>query len=104
MSIITFFYTNPNLNANPPPPSRSLLRFFIMFLKFCSTVAFSSRFFENKPNEICSHFGSEKSLKRRQKAGFLGPRTHGPKNSNEGKGKNQKKERGKGKEEKRKSN
>ena len=42
----------------------------------------TSRFFENpEPNEICSHFGSEKSLKRRQKEGFLSPRSS--KNSNE---------------------
>ena len=27
--------------------------------------------FENQPNKICSHFGCEKSPKRRQKEGFL---------------------------------
>ena len=56
----------------------------------------SSRFFENQPNEICSHL-SEKASKdtflRLEKL-----QNH----SNEGKGKEKKKERGEGKEEKKK--
>ena len=54
----------------------------------------SSRFFENQPNEICSHL-SEKASKGR----FLKPeklQNHG----NEGKGKEKKKERGEGKKKK----
>ena len=56
----------------------------------------SSRFFENQPNEICSHL-SEKASKGR----FLKPEklhNHG----NEGKGKEKKKERGEGKKKKKK--
>ena len=56
----------------------------------------SSRFFENQPNEICSHL-SEKASKGR----FLKPeklQNHG----NEGKGKEKKKERGEGKKKKKK--
>ena len=56
----------------------------------------SSRFFENQPNEICSHL-SEKASKGR----FLKPeklQNHG----NKGKGKEKKKERGEGKKKKRK--
>ena len=54
----------------------------------------SSRFFENQPNEICSHL-SEKASKGR----FLKPEKL-QNHSNEGKGKEKKKERGEGKEEK----
>ena len=57
----------------------------------------SSRFFENQPNEICSHL-SEKASKGR----FLKPEKL-QNHSNEGKGKDKKKERGEGKEEKRKT-
>ena len=57
-----------------------------------------SRFFENQPNEICSHL-SEKASKGR----FLKPEKL-QNHSNEGKGKEKKKERGEGKEEKKKSN
>ena len=56
----------------------------------------SGRFFENQPNEICSHL-SEKASKGR----FLKPeklQNHG----NEGKGKEKKKERGEGKKKKKK--
>ena len=56
----------------------------------------SSRFFENQPNEICSHL-SEKASKGR----LFGPdklQNH----TNEGKGKEKKKERGQGKEKKKK--
>ena len=56
----------------------------------------SGRFFENQPNEICSHL-SEKASKGR----FLKPEklhNHG----NEGKGKEKKKERGEGKKKKKK--
>ena len=57
-----------------------------------------SRFFENQPNEICSHLGEKAS-----KDTFL--RLEKLQNhSNEGKGKEKKKERGEGKEEKKKSN
>ena len=56
-----------------------------------------SRFFENQPNEICSHL-SEKASKG---TGFLNPR-NSKTTVNEGKRKEQKKERGEGKEEKRK--
>ena len=56
----------------------------------------SSRFFENQPNEICSHL-SEKASKGR----FLKPEKL-QNHSNEGKGKEKKKERGEGKEEKKK--
>ena len=58
-------------------------------------LSISSRFFENQPNEICSHM-LEKALKGR----FFEPdklQNH----SNEGKGKEKKKERGGRKEEKR---
>ena len=55
-----------------------------------------SRFFENQPNEICSHL-SEKASKGRF------PKTEKLQNhSNEGKGKEKKKEQREGKEEKRK--
>ena len=56
----------------------------------------SGRFFENQPNEICSHL-SEKASKGR----FLKPEKL-QNHSNEGKGKEKKKERGEGKEEKKK--
>ena len=57
-----------------------------------------SRFFENQPNEICSHL-SEKASKDT----FLRlEKLHN--HSNEEKGKEKKKERGEGKEEKKKSN
>ena len=56
----------------------------------------SSRFFENQPNEICSHL-SEKASKGR----LFGPDKL-QNNTNEGKGKEKKKERGGIKEEKRK--
>ena len=58
----------------------------------------SSRFFENQPNEICSHL-SEKASKGR----FLKPEKL-QNHSNEGKGEEKKKERGEGEEEKKKSN
>ena len=58
----------------------------------------SSRFFENHPNEICSHL-SEKASKGR----FLKPEKL-QNHSNEGKGKEKKKERGEGKKKKKKSN
>ena len=63
---------------------------------FCKSKCISNRFFENQPNEICSHL-SEKASKGR----FLKPeklQNHG----NKGKGKEKKKERGEGKEEKKK--
>ena len=56
----------------------------------------SSRFFENQPNDICSHL-SEKASKGR----FLEPEEL-QNHSNEGKGKEKKKARGEGKEEKKK--
>ena len=60
-------------------------------------LSISSRFFENQPNEICSHM-----LEKASKGRFFGPdkiQNH----SNEGKGKEKKKERGgRRKEEKRK--
>ena len=56
----------------------------------------SSRFFENQPNEICSHL-SEKASKGR----FLKPEKL-QNHSNEGKGKEKKKERGEGKKKKKK--
>ena len=58
-------------------------------------LSISSRFFENQPNEICSHM-----LEKTSKGRFFGPdkiQNH----SNEGKGKEKKKERGGRKEEKR---
>ena len=58
-------------------------------------LSISSRFFENQPNEICSHM-----LEKASKGRFFGPdklQNH----SNEGKGKEKKKERGGRKEEKR---
>ena len=63
-----------------------IVRCYVSLLYFYSSLphqrSMTSRFFENpEPNEICNHFGSEKSLKRRQKAGFLSPRSS--KNSNE---------------------
>ena len=54
----------------------------------------SSRFFENQPNEICSHL-SEKASK-----GMLLKPDKLQNHRNEGKGKEKKKERGEGKEEK----
>ena len=56
----------------------------------------SSRFFENQPNEICSHL-SEKASKGR----FLKPEKL-QNHSKEGKGKEKKKERGEGKKKKKK--
>ena len=56
----------------------------------------SSRFFENHPNEICSHL-SEKASKGR----FLKPEKL-QNHSKEGKGKEKKKERGEGKKKKKK--
>ena len=56
----------------------------------------SSRFFENQPNEICSHL-SEKASKGR----FLKPEKL-QNHSNEEKGEEKKKERGEGKEKKKK--
>ena len=61
-----------------------------------SCVHTSSRFFENQPYEICSHFSEKAS-----KGTFLKPDKH-QNHSNEGKGKEQKKERGEGKKEKKK--
>ena len=58
----------------------------------------SSQFFENQPNEICSHL-SEKASEDM----FLKPEKL-QNHSDERKGKKKKKERGKGKEEKKKSN
>ena len=58
----------------------------------------SGRFFENQPNEICSHL-SEKASKGR----FLKPEKL-QNHSNEGKRKEITKERGEGKEKKKKSN
>ena len=55
-----------------------------------------NRFFENQPEEICSHL-SEKASKGR----FLKPEKL-QNHSNEGKGKEKKKERGEGNDEKRK--
>ena len=55
-----------------------------------------SRFFENQPNEICSHLSEKAS-----KGTFLKPEKL-QNHSNEGKGKEKKKERGEGKEEKKK--
>ena len=54
----------------------------------------SSRFFENQPNEICSHLRDKAS-----KGTFLKPEKL-QNHSNEEKGKEKKKERGEGKEEK----
>ena len=51
-------------------------------------LSISSRFFENQPNEICSHM-----LEKASKGRFFGPdklQNH----TNEGKGKDNKKERG----------
>ena len=56
----------------------------------------SSRFFENQPNDICSHLSEKAS-----KGMFLKPEKL-QNHSNEGKGKEKKKERGEGKEEKKK--
>ena len=56
----------------------------------------SNRFFENQPNEICSHLSEKASHGR-----FVKPKKL-QNHSNEGKGKEKKKERGEGKEEKRK--
>ena len=56
----------------------------------------SSRFFENQPNEICSHLPEKAS-----KDTFLEPEKL-QNQSNEGKGKEKKKKRGEGKGEKRK--
>ena len=58
----------------------------------------SCRFFENQPNEICSHLSEKVS-----KGIFLKPEKL-QNHSNEGKGKEKKKERGEGKEETKKSN
>ena len=58
-------------------------------------LSISSRFFENQPNEICSHM-----LEKASKGTFFGPdklQNH----NNEGKGKEKKKERRGRKEEKR---
>ena len=58
-------------------------------------LSISSRFFENRPNEICSHM-----LEKASKGTFFGPdklQNH----NNEGKGKEKKKERRGRKEEKR---
>ena len=56
-----------------------------------------SRFFENQPNESCSHLREKAS-----KDTFLRPEKL-QNHSNEGKGKEKKKERGEGKEEKKKA-
>ena len=58
-------------------------------------LSISSRFFENQPNEICSHM-----LEKAPKGRFFGPNKL-QNHSNEGKGKEKKKERGGRKEEKR---
>ena len=60
-------------------------------------VYISSRFFENQPNEICSHFSEKAS-----KGMFLKPEKL-QNHINEGKGKEKKKERGEGNEEKKKA-
>ena len=65
-----------------------------MTMRLKYTYRISSRFFENQPNEICSHF-SEKVSKGR----FLKPEKL-QNHSNEGKGKEKRKERGEGTEEK----
>ena len=65
-------------------------------IRYSPSSYYISRFFENQPNEICSHL-SEKASKGR----FLKPEKL-QNHSNEGKGKEKKKERGEGKEEKRK--
>ena len=70
--------------------------FYFLLLALHMYVCMCSRFFENQPNEICSHL-SEKPSKGR----FLKPdklQNH----TNEGKGKEKKKEPGERKEEKRK--
>ena len=56
----------------------------------------SSQFFENQPNEICSHLGEKAS-----KVTFFKPEKL-QNHSDEGEGKEKKKERGEGKEERRK--
>ena len=56
----------------------------------------SSQFFENQPNEICSHLGEKAS-----KVTFFKPEKL-QNHSDEGEGKEKKKERGEGKEEKKK--
>ena len=68
----------------------------LAFPMYDSHLFISNRFFENQPNEICSHL-SEKASKGR----FLKPEKL-QNHSNEGKGKEKKKDRGEGKEEKRK--
>ena len=68
----------------------------LLLLLLLLLICISSQFFENQPNEICSHL-SEKASK-----GMF----HKPKklqnHSNKGKGKEKKKERGEAKEEKKK--
>ena len=64
----------------------------------CMYVCMSNRFFENQPNEICSHLSGKAS-----KGTFLTPQKL-QNQSNEGKGKKKKKERGEETEEKEKSN
>ena len=61
-------------------------------------VCMSSRFFENQPYAICSHFSEKAS-----KGTFLKPEKL-QNHSNKGKEKEKKKEQGEGKEEKKKSN
>ena len=56
-------------------------------------MCLSSRFFENQPNEICSHLSEKAS-----KGMFFKPEKL-QNHSNEGKGKEKEKERGEGKEE-----
>ena len=53
-------------------------------------IYISSRFFENQPDEICSHLSEKVSKCKPEEA---------PSHSNEGKGKEKKKERGERKEE-----
>ena len=61
-----------------------------------TSIPICNRFFENHPNEICSHL-SEKASK-----GMFPKLEKLQNHSNEGKGKEKKKERGQGKEEERK--
>ena len=74
-----------------------IVRCYVSLLYFQSFLphqrSMTSRFFENpEPNEICSHIGSEKILKRRQTAGFFKAREAPKTATNEGKGRDKKKQ------------
>ena len=69
-----------------------------MLLLLLLLICISSQFFENQPNEICSHLSEKAS-----KGMFFKPEKL-QNHSNEGKGKEKEKERGEGKEETKKRN